>query len=504
MFDIDREHPEYKLRKQIWRQYRDLYAGGDQFRLHAQHYLVRRQREPGDVYAERLIRVFYENYIGSIVDWYASTVVRREPVLTFEGKNEPAKQFFGELVEDADRKGTRLSDLCRRQLIETIIAGSSFLLVDFPRASPGAAGSRGEEDAAGASRAYLVDYRAEDVINWSLDDQGNYEWVVIRTKSVKKDRVEDADWRTEVRWAYYDKTNYRIYKQDTGESIGNPRPDGRGLTRATNDPRPDGRGLTEGSIGKPQADAWGWKGTDGAESGAVKLVDQGTHGLAKLGRVPLFPLRIPEGLWMLNRAGLLQLEHFNKSNALAWALTMGLFAMPVVYSDREWSQMVGESYYIQLGPGDKFGWTEPEGKVYQIAADNLKSLQEEIYRVCYLAQAGGSLDKSQSGISKQLDFSITQEVLSTYADAVKDQIRRVLKAIEAAREDRLAISVTGMDEFDIADFSTELSDAQQLLALGVESPTLKKEIFKKLSLKFLSDSRQDVKDRIVGEIDGRS
>ncbi len=501
MFDIDREHPEYKLRKQIWRQYRDLYAGGDQFRLHAQHYLVRRQREPGDVYQERLTRVFYENYIGSIVDWYASTVVRREPVLTFEGKNEPAKQFFGELVEDADRKGTRLSDLCRRQLIETIVAGTSFLLVDFPRATSGTeqkAASRGEEDAAGASRAYLVDYRAEDVINWSLDDQGNYEWVVIRTKSVKKDRVEDADWRTEIRWAYYDKTNYRIYKQTEFGSSGNPQPDGWGLNITAGESAPGSIGKPE--AGKPQADAWGW--TD-RETGAVKLMDQGTHGLAKLGRVPLFPLRIPEGLWMLNRAGLLQLEHFNKSNALAWALTMGLFAMPVVYSDREWSQMVGESYYIQLGPGDKFGWTEPEGKVYQIAADNLKSLQEEIYRVCYLAQAGGSLDKAQSGISKQLDFSITQEVLSTYADAVKDQIRRVLKAMEAAREDGLAISVTGMDEFDIADFTTELTDAQQLLALGVESPTLKKEIFKKLSLKFLSDSRQDVKDRIVEEIDGR-
>ena len=66
----------------------------------------------------------------------------------------------------------------------------------------------------------------------------------------------------------------------------------------------------------------------------------------------MFGLRIPEGLWMLNRAGSLQLEHFNKSNALSWALTMGLFAMPVVYSEREWSQMVGESYYIQLGPED--------------------------------------------------------------------------------------------------------------------------------------------------------
>ena len=44
----------------------------------------------------------------------------------------------------------------------------------------------------------------------------------------------------------------------------------------------------------------------------------------------------------MNKAALLQLEHFNKSNALSWALTMGLFAMPVVYSDREWNQIVGD------------------------------------------------------------------------------------------------------------------------------------------------------------------
>ena len=454
MFDIDREHPHYMLRKQVWRLYRDLYTGGEQLRLNAQHYLVRRQREPGDVYAERLARVFYENYIGSIIDWYAATLFRREPVLMFDGGNEAGKKFFGSLVEDVDRKGTGLTDFWRRQFIESLIAGVSFVLVDFPRASR-KAGSRAEEDALGASRAYLVDYAAEDVINWSFDDRGNYEWVVIRTKSIQKDRVEDPEWRVETRWAYYDKQTFRIYKKNDGES-------------------------------------------------AVKLVDQGTHGLAKLGRVPLFALKIPEGLWMLNRAGLLQLEHFNKSNALAWALTMGLFAMPVVYSDREWSQMVGESYYIQLAPGDRFGWTEPEGKVYQIAADNLTSLQEEIYRICYVAQAGGSLDKGarQSGVSKQLDSSITQEVLRAYGDAVKEQIRRVLRSIAEARQDGIEVSVAGVDEFDIADFESELSDAKTLLGLGVESPTLKKEIFKKLSLKYLSDARQDVKDRIVEEIEG--
>ena len=470
MFDIDREHPEYTMRKAAWRQYRHLYSGGEQLKLHAQHYLIRRQREPGDVYAERLSRVFYENYIGSIVDWYAATLFRCEPVLTFEGPDEVSKRFYSSLVEDVDQKGTGLTDFCRKQFIESLVTGGSFVLVDFPRVSL-TAGSRGEEDALGASRAYLVDYAADDVINWSLDDRGNYEWVVIRTKLLKKDRVEDAEWETETRWAYYDKTSFRMYRQTSqGSSLGM-------VTGA-------GMGVSEG---------------------AVELVDQGRHGLAKLGQVPLFRLKIPEGLWLLNRAGLLQLEHFNKSNALGWALTMGLFAMPVVYSEREWSQMVGESYYIQLSPGDKFGWTEPEGKVYQIAANNLTNLQEEIYRVCYLPQAGASLDKGprQSGISKQIDASITQQILQAYGDAVKDLIRRVLKAIAEAREDQINVGVGGMDEFDIADFGTELGDAQQLLSLGVDSPTLKKEIFKKLALKYLCDARQDVKDRIAAEIENQ-
>jgi hypothetical protein len=452
MIDIDREHPEYLALKHVWKRYRDLYIGGERLKLHAQEYLLPRQREPGDVYTERLSRVFYENYIGSIVDWYSATLFRKEPVVTFEGSNATAKEFFARLMDEVDLKGTGLSDFFRAQFVESLITGASYVLVDFPRTGKKAE-TRAEEDATGASRAYLVAYSAEDVINWNLDLQGNLDWVVIRQKLIRKDRVEDAEWKTETRWSYYDKQSFKIYSR---------------------------------------------------VDDVVRLVDEGTHALAKLNRVPLFDLRIPEGMWMLNRAGLLQLEHFNKSNALSWALTMGLFAMPVVYSDRDWSQMVGESYYIQLAPGDKFGWTEPEGKVFQIAQDNLTRLQEEIYRVCYLAQAGGSLDAGgqQSGISKQLDFSITQEVLRAYGDAMKDLIRRVLTSIEAAREDGIAISVTGMDEFDITDFGTELSDAQALLGLGVDSPTLKKEIFKKLALKYLSDSRQDVKDRIVGEIEG--
>ncbi|MCX6622015.1 MAG: hypothetical protein NTY38_13290, partial [Acidobacteria bacterium] len=128
--------------------------------------------------------------------------------------------------------------------------------------------------------------------------------------------------------------------------------------------------------------------------------------------------------------------------------------------------------------------------------------QNEIYRVCYvLNQAGNGMSFAQSGLSKQRDFAVTQEVLRAFGDAVKDCMKRVLRWIAEGREDALTLNVSGIDEFDIGDFSSEISDAAQLLGLGLNSPTLRRQIFKKLALKYLCDVRQDLKDQISMEIE---
>ena len=455
---ITTEHPEYTRCTAMWRKYRDLYTGGEQLRERASEYLVRRSKEPNDVYFERLARVFYENYIGSIIDWYAATLMRREPIISYEGANDAGKRFFTAFGEDCDLKGTTLAQFFRQQLVQALISGKSYTVVDFPRVKMQVA-SRAQEDALGKSRAFLVDYTPNEVINWSHDPNGQLDWVVLRTSSVRQGETKGVSWVKETRWIHYDRETFRIY----------------------------------GSVLEPTG-----------RSTPLSLLDEGQHGLAAQHRVPLFHLRLSDGLWLMNKAALLQLEHFNKSNALGWALTMGLFATPVVYSEREWSQIVGDSYYIQLGPEDKFGWTEPEGHVFQIAADNLERLKDEIYRVCYLmVQAGGTSSSlsGQSGLSKQRDFSITQEVLRAYGDAVKQTLKQVLSAIEMARQDGLSIDVSGLDEFDIGDFSVELDDAKKLLDLGIQSNTLKKQLFKKLTFKYFCDIRQDLKNKIADEID---
>jgi hypothetical protein len=80
----------------------------------------------------------------------------------------------------------------------------------------------------------------------------------------------------------------------------------------------------------------------------------------------------------------------------------------------------------------------------------------------------------------------------------------VFRAIAAARQDAISVHVSGLDEFDIGDFSNELDDARKLLTLGIDSETLKKQVFKKLAFKFLSDVRQEIKTQIAQEIDAMS
>jgi hypothetical protein len=452
--DINREHPEYTAWKTVWPRYRDLYVGGEQFIGRANLYLLPRQRELAEVYQERLSRAFYENYIGSVIDWYAATLFRREPILTFEGKDEAARRYFNELAEDCDRKGSTLSDFFRRQVIETLVAGRSYVAIDFPRGEK-TPGSRAEEEALGLSRGYLCEYPAESVINWQRDERGEYEWVVLRGERLV---AEGPDLKMVRQWIRYDRQGYRLYRQEVR----------------------------------------------GERAPAPELVGEGLHGLARLGRVPVFEFSMGEGMWLMNKAATLQLEHFNKSNALSWALTMGLFSLPVIYSDSEFKQLMGDSYYVKLGKDDRFGWTEPQGHVFDIALRNIDRLKEEIYRVCYaLNQAGGALSKNASltGWSKQRDYLVTQEVLRGFGDRVKDMMKALLRALAEARQDEIAIEVGGLDEFDIGEFTSELDDAERLLKLGIPSKTLMSQVQKKVAMKYLCDASQEIKDRIAQEID---
>ena len=124
------------------------------------------------------------------------------------------------------------------------------------------------------------------MINWRTDSQGAFELVVLRTQTTYQEDLTDDDTVNEEQWLYLDRENFQRYSRKRRERAGG----GNGST-----------GIIEG----------------------VELIDQGRHGLADLRRVPLVKMAVTDGLWLANKASLLQQEHFNKSNALSWACTWG-------------------------------------------------------------------------------------------------------------------------------------------------------------------------------------
>src|SRR5207244_7318906 len=127
---------------------------------------------------------------------------------------EAGKQFYNVLSEDCDLRGTSLYEFFRQQFVRSLVCGESYIAVEFPRVSA-VPQTRAEEDALGRSRAYLVDYWPDEVINWSYDSEGNLDWAVIRTQNLRLEKVTDAGWKRVTRWLYYDREDFRIFERDT-------------------------------------------------------------------------------------------------------------------------------------------------------------------------------------------------------------------------------------------------------------------------------------------------
>jgi len=450
---LTQESQEYLKWKSILAFYADLYVGGAEFKARASNYLYQRHREPNEIYQERTDRAFYENYIGSIIDWYSSTLFRRELIITIDEASQTAGQLYSAFFNNCDQSGTNISDFFRKQFREALIYGRSYVCLEFPSQTRHYT-SRLDEVEAGADKPYLVGYTAVDVINTTHDAQGKLERICILLGCNSSDTSKFTSTK---QYIVYDRSHFITIEELTSET-----------------------------------------------GSRYTVTAEGPHSCTNQQMLPVFELKLSEGMWLMNKAASLQLEHFNKSNSLAWSLGMALYATPVIYSKKDWSKMIGESYYIHLDPDDKFGWTEPEGNVYKIALDNLNRLQEEIYRTCYLMNQSKSWlgsSSNASASSKKRDYQITQEILRAYGDNVKDCVKKLIGSALLARKDKVLLSVTGLDEFEAGEFKEELEEAKALLNLGVESTTFKKQLFRRLVFKLLSDINETEKYTIASEID---
>ena len=271
--DISRVHPTYAQLSAWWMEGLDFYRGGvhilqpqrvigqipfaverapsatmgqtpeppegqtplaDYKPLDKRSYLWSHERESSNRFDDRQSRLGHFPIFQPVCDIHTDAVMRKG--LQFEGVT-PA---WGPFLEDADLRGNDMDMLARNALSWALAMSRMHAVVDFTRMEE--MPRTVAEQRAWGIRPWVNLITPLDLINWSLDQEGNFNWAVIREL--------EPDWREPGQPDTGRQFWFRMWNREDWVLFGKPR------------------------------------GADGKQ-GTMEIVDSGHHGL---GRVPITTL----------------------------------------------------------------------------------------------------------------------------------------------------------------------------------------------------------------------
>lgn len=448
-------HPSYNAERA--REYHALAVGGHVLLDDAA--LMRRAfpqhaHEPAWVYSERKRRAIYLPYAGEIVGELVAQLGDDEAEIKSE---PPADPFFEEFAQDCDKQRSTLTTFVQHAVRTALVQRVAWALVDLPPAVEAA--SLGEQERAGALRAYLVALDTNAVLDWEEDEEGKLTWVLVR--SVRATRTGPEDDRSQIveRFTVYDREGWRRYE------ITYP-------------------------ITKPPS-----------RKADVPLVSEGTH---SFGEVPVARLELPDGLWALDKIASPARAHFNLSSAVDWSQNKHLFPMLTAFlapgvgeSEEDPTKATGQTYgtgFINVfGKDDRLEYISPSTEVYNSAQTRLKDLRDEIHRVTHamaLAVDNSAGAIARSGDSKKEDRTAKQVIVRELGRLGRAFIHHLLTLAQRGRGDTPTTwTVDGLecDDEEEDDTQQTVNEAIGVSTLAIPSPTFQALYARKVALEVLGD-----------------
>lgn len=458
---LDQKHPEYAKFFRTQEDLQLLYKGGLDFKLNATRFLIKRAREIGPIYQDRLYKATFDNILQSIITWYTSKLF--ENFLEIEFKIEgadtlPAEQsgYYSEFLNNCDNANTSLERFFERLTADILVHNKGIFLIDLPKLNV-VPTSLAEQVALGGLNPYFVHYDYTSLQNWQKDSFGAYQFVILHTKQIIQSFLGEPT--TQERWTYYDKQNYAIYEATY---------------------------------------------KDNQRTLDAKLIATGRHALADKNKVPLHVIEAGDRLWLGNRVLLPLVEHLNTDNSLGFSLFQANMAVPVFthgQTDKTMtSQTAAEYAALALPYGGKFAFVEPEGKSWESSQKRLESIKDSIYRMCHLLPHAKSSKGSdyQSGLAREVAMQPAADVLNSVGTLIRTAIQDGLEDVATIRSDNSHADVRGMTFSE--DQTGELANiVLEIKALNIPSPTFQKEMDKKIMRTFLRDANADLVQKCINE-----
>ena len=479
-------HPDYDAARM--RELHDLHAGGYQIAKNAEKYLPPLVNEHGERTKERR-RTAYLNYFGQVVEQFTSDLFAQplsiQPAPDADNPSTPGdlpdEDFYTLFESDCDLEGTAFVDLMKVTITQALVQRVAYVCLDAaadpddPRDKPA---TRAQETAKGLGRIYAYDVSPRHVIDWKVGrGKRDLDWAVV------SERTQDRESPEDVREAVTE--TFTVWRM-AGETAAWER------HVFSYDPK-----------------------TPPKDEDRAKTITRGTTSFKRL---PLMRMVLPKGLWVGNKAGPPQLEHWQRRSALVSAENRSLVAIPYVKRGPEIGAVggaqpsdtqedpnrgrdpVGQSQrkgWVEIGADDELGFAEPEGHCYALTSKELDELKDEIFRVVHQMAASvknSASSMGRSGASKQQDGKLTTLVLRALGHEIRQFAVRVYRAIAEARGDDVVWSPNGLDNYEVIDRESVLEEA---ISIGPVTEAIPSETFHRLYV-------QQIAEKLVTGVDPRT
>lgn len=206
----DRTHPLYTKYLNDWLFYAESAQGGSDYYENDENLFTHRLEDQAGDYQDRLDRVYYLNYSSLVCAIYADyifkEIVRRPPDPKLDGWRV-----------NTDGRGTDIDTFMNHVSYLSSVYGQCHVIVDSPYAADINVPLHVYKAEQERFNPYSVIVTPEDLRDWSVDEFGNYNWVLIRSRGYGDAnpyaaRKDDTTFRliTRDKWEVYDSKGRKI------------------------------------------------------------------------------------------------------------------------------------------------------------------------------------------------------------------------------------------------------------------------------------------------------
>ncbi len=437
-------HKDYQETINNWEYYIRSYNGGYDYMVG--QYLSRYNLELDNEFNQRLANTPCDNHCRNIIQIYSSFLFRVRPSRDFGSMEDEAS--LESFLKDADLEGNNLNSVIKHAQNYASIYGHCFMVLDKPNIQTETKADELAQDI----RPYLSIVTPENVLDWNFERQpnGKYELNYLKIRE-----EVDRDGGQYLRMWYPDKID-TVYMPKREEP---------------------------------------------------RLIDTVPNMIGKIPAVILYNSKSHKrgiGQSDLTDIADLQKSIYNEYSEMEQLIR--LTNHPSLVKTPSVNASAGAGAVIEMPdemePNLKPYLLQPSGSSLTSIMDSINNKVESINRIAHTGAVRTTKTQVASGVALQTEFELLNARLSEKADNLQLAEEQLFKLYAMFQNVEFDGEINYPDSFNIRDYATDLLFYQQAKAVGVQSPTLSKEIDKEIARAVVDDDQK--LNIIFDEIDVKS